>query len=77
MGFKLDIELKNITSPILLITGNGERYFENGSTLANLEFERKCEVISIDAIESKVVIAIADKSPLPTEDWTDRDLSFF
>lgn len=41
MRFKMDLDLKRITSPILLKVGNKEYRYENGKDLSNQEFDMK------------------------------------
>lgn len=77
MGYKLDVELKNITSPILLKTGDDEKRFDNGTELANFCFDRKYAVTAVEAKDSVIVMTVKEKSLLPTENWTNKELSFF
>ena len=78
MSFKLDlVEFKSIVSPVLLKIEGEERRFENGTALANLEFDRKYEITSIKAKDNLIEVTATEKSLLPTEDWTDKEISFF
>ena len=51
MKFKLDFDVKMIESPVVLITDGQEYHFENGDALANQEFEKKYEIVSIKAVD--------------------------
>ena len=77
MKFKLDCDVKMIESPIILITDEQEQRFENGEALANQEFDKKYEIVSIKAVDGAIHAKVKEKSLLPTEDWTKKELSFF
>ena len=77
MKFTFDSDLKLIISPIVLRIANKEYYFENGSALSDIQFDCKYEITSVKAIDNKIEITAVEKSLLPTEDWTDKELSFF
>lgn len=77
MGYKLDFEIKSINSPVLLKIDGEEKRFENGTDLANLKLDRKYEITSIKAKDNLIEVTAKEKSLLPTEDWTDEEISFF
>lgn len=77
MKFKLDFDVEMIESPIILITDEQERRFENGEALANKKFDKKYEIVSIKAVDGTIHAKVKEKSLLPTEDWTKKELSFF
>lgn len=77
MSFKMDLDLKSVTSPILLKVGSKEYRYENGIALANQEFDKKYEIVSIKAVDGTIHAKVKEKSLLPTEDWTKKELSFF
>ena len=77
MRFKLNFDVKTIESPVVLITDAQEYHFENGDDLANQEFDKKYEIASIKAVDGVVYAKAKEKSLLPTEDWTKKELSFF
>ena len=77
MKFKLDFDVKMIESPVVLITDEQEYHFENGDELVNQEFEKKYEIVSIKAIDGVIHAKAKEKSLLPTEDWTKKEVSFF
>ena len=45
--------------------------------LANQEFEKKYEIVSIKAVDGVIHAKSKEKSLLPTEDWTKKEVSFF
>lgn len=77
MKFKLDFDVKMIESPVVLITDEQEYHFESGDGLANQEFEKKYEIVSIKAVDGVIQAKAKEKSLLPTEDWTKKEVSFF
>ena len=77
MKFKLDFDVKMIESPVVLITDEHEYHFENSDALANQEFEKKYEIVSIKAVDGVIQAKAKEKSLLPTEDWTKKEVSFF
>lgn len=77
MKFKLDFDVKMIESPVVLNTDEQEYHFENGDELANQEFDKKYEIVSIKAVGGTIHAKVKEKSLLPTEDWTKKEISFF
>lgn len=78
MTYKLNNEVKKIKSPIVLLLFNQELRFNNGTELAEKEFDKPYIIDNITAKESVVFITVLEKDNMPTTDWTDeKEVSFF
>lgn len=77
MTYYMDSDVSKIKSPIILNIDEQELHFENGKALAEYEFDKKYEIVSIEAVGNTILAIAKEKSLLPIEDWTKKELSFF
>lgn len=78
MTYKLNSELKKIKSPIVLLLCDQELRFNNGTELAEKEFNKPYIIDTITAKDSVVFITVLEKDNMPTTDWSDeKEVSFF
>ena len=77
MTFYFDSDVSKIKSPIILNIDEQEIHFENGIVLSEYKFDRKYEIVSIKAVDDVIQAKAKEKSLLPTEDWTKKEVSFF
>lgn len=77
MTYYLNSDVSKIKSPIVLNINEQELHFKNGKALAEYEFDKKYEIVSIKAVDSAIHAKVKEKSLLPTEDWTKKEISFF
>lgn len=77
MKFKIDSEVRKITSPIVLNIGDKEQNYENGSALSDYEFDKRYVIESISAKGDLVYITVAEGQDIPSTEWTKKEVSFF
>ena len=78
MTYKLNNEVKKINSPIVLLLCDQELRFNNGTELAEKEFDKPYIIDNITAKDSVVFIAVSEKDNMPTTDGIDeKEVSFF
>lgn len=77
MKFKIDSEVRKITSPIVLNIGGKEQNYENGSVLSDYEFDKRYVIESISAKGDLVYITVAEGQDIPSTEWTKKEVSFF
>ncbi len=78
MTYKLNSELKKIKSPIVLLLCDQELRFNNGTELAEKEFNKPYIIDTITAKDNVVFITVLEKDNMPTTDGIDeKEVSFF
>lgn len=78
MTYKLNSEVKKIKSPIVLLLCDQELRFNNGTELAEKEFNKPYIIDAITAKGSVVFITVLEKDNMPMTDGIDeKEVSFF
>lgn len=82
MTYKLDPEVRKITSPIILSFRDGRKdeQFQDGASLANAVFCRNYSVESLSARNGYVVLIVRENDQINATDWADGEAvekSFF
>ena len=82
MTYKLNPEVRKITSPILLsfCGGSESKSFPNGTALADAEFDKNYCVDSISANGGKIVVTVRENERVNAISWIGEEAvepSFF
>ena len=73
MIYKLNPQLKLITSPVILEAEREEKSYGSGEELTRLEFEKNYIVESISARDGGVVVALKEIEQIHNITWVGED----
>ena len=74
MTYKLNPELRNIQSPVVLVIDDTVTEYPNGESLMELVFEKRYSVEHMRARDNKIVILLQERSDSPE---CIEEISFF
>ena len=78
MTYKLNPDVKKITSPVVLVVDGVQQEYPNGMALSEVSFEKQYLVSSLSAQDGKVVISIKENMQINDTSWANgKPFSFF
>lgn len=78
MTYKLNPDVKKITSPVVLVVDGVQQEYPNGMALSEVSFEKQYLVSSLSAQDGKVVISIKENMQINDTSWANgKPVSFF
>lgn len=78
MSYKLNPELAKIEAPVVLVVEGTEHFYESGTVLMNLTFDRNYFVDKISARDNAVVIFLKKNDKINDMNWVGEEaVSFF
>lgn len=78
MTYKLNQIVEKINAPIILKTDSNEQLFEDGTALANAEFDKYYVIESISVNDDRIVVVVKENKLLNDTTWCgEEQVSFF
>lgn len=78
MTYKLNPEVRKITSPVTLVIGGETRNYPNGEALTELTFDKRYRITSLSAQGGEVVLNLEENKQVNDTAWNnDKKVSFF
>lgn len=78
MTYKLNPEVKKITSPVVLMIDGEQQEYPDGLTLSEVYFQKQYFVSSLSAQDGKVVLSLKENTQINNITWAKGEsVSFF